>query len=53
MTIDAAERHPLAYLLAVRGTKAKAYLLRVADQHQRMGMGRWRTARHRGPAQPA
>ncbi|MFI5774516.1 hypothetical protein ACIA74_39740 [Streptomyces sp. NPDC051658] len=39
MTTDAAERHPLAYLLAVRGTKAEAYLLRVAEQHQRMGYG--------------
>ncbi|MFE7268057.1 transcriptional regulator [Streptomyces sp. NPDC057592] len=39
MTTDAAERHPLACLLAVRGTKAEAYLLRVADQHQRMGYG--------------
>ncbi|KOV69426.1 hypothetical protein ADL00_11560 [Streptomyces sp. AS58] len=37
MTTDAAERHPPAYLLAVRGTKAEAYLLRVAEQHQRMG----------------
>ncbi|WP_331759866.1 transcriptional regulator (plasmid) [Streptomyces sp. NBC_01525] len=39
MTTDAAERHPLAYLLAVRGQKAEAYLLRVAEQHQRMGYG--------------
>jgi hypothetical protein len=39
VTTDAAERHPLAYLLAVRGTKAEAYLLRVAEQHQRMGYG--------------
>ncbi|WP_028805920.1 hypothetical protein [Streptomyces sp. 142MFCol3.1] len=35
MTTDAAERHPLA----VRGQKAEAYLLRVAEQHQRMGYG--------------
>lgn len=39
VTTDAAERHPLAYLLAVRGQKAQAYLLRVAEQHQRMGYG--------------
>lgn len=36
---DAPERHPLAYLLARRGMKAQAYLLRVADQHHRMGFG--------------
>ncbi|MGW1674558.1 transcriptional regulator [Streptomyces sp. NPDC002324] len=39
MTTDAAEHHPLAHLLAVRGLKAQAYLLRVAEQHQRMGYG--------------
>ncbi|MEU2899621.1 transcriptional regulator [Streptomyces sp. NPDC006967] len=39
MTTDAAERHPLACLLAMRGMKAEAYLLRVAEQHQRMGYG--------------
>ena len=39
MTTDSAERHPLASLLAVRGQKAEAYPLRVAEQHQRMGYG--------------
>ncbi|MEU1535778.1 hypothetical protein [Streptomyces fagopyri] len=37
MTTDAADRHPLAYLLAVRATTAEAYLHRVAAQHQCMG----------------
>lgn len=36
---DAVERHPLAYLLAQRGVKAQAYLLRVSEQHKRMGYG--------------
>lgn len=39
MTADAAERHPLAYLLAQRGVKAQSYLLRVSEQHRRMGYG--------------
>lgn len=36
---DALERHPLADLLARRGLKAQAYLVRVSEQHQRMGYG--------------
>ncbi|MFF4709606.1 transcriptional regulator [Streptomyces sp. NPDC001297] len=39
MTADAVDRHPLASLLALRGQNAEAYLLRVAEQHQRMGFG--------------
>jgi len=36
---DAADRHPLAHLLASRGTSAESYLLRVAERHQAMGFG--------------
>lgn len=39
MSADAAELHPLAYLLALRGQKAESYLRRVAEQHRRMGYG--------------
>lgn len=39
MIADAADRHPLAYLLAMHGHKSAAYLRRVADQHSRMGFG--------------
>ncbi|MGW5353368.1 transcriptional regulator [Streptomyces sp. NPDC004031] len=42
-----AELHPLAYLLAVRGLTAEAYLRRVADQHQAMGYGQMATRREK------
>ena len=39
MITDAADRHPLAHLLASHGAGAESYLLRVAKQHQAMGFG--------------
>jgi tetratricopeptide (TPR) repeat protein len=39
VTAETPARHPLAYLLAMRGQTAEAYLHRVAGQYARMGFG--------------
>ncbi|MFJ8677332.1 transcriptional regulator [Streptomyces sp. NPDC093589] len=49
MTVNtAAHQHPLAYLLAQRGTTHEAYLFRVAEQHRRMGYGQMGHRKEKG-----